>query len=187
MCIKTSHSRVTLIFILISLFMGACSKSADTIAPTEVSRPDWFDISLTDVQTSESFTINVFSGKVLLLETMAMWCPNCTVQANEVRELHELLGNPDDLVSVSLGVDMNEDEASLREYAQEYGFEWHFVVPPLAVARTLGNLYTAQYLNPPLSPMMIIDRDGNVHHLEYGLKETETLKENVEPYLTPSP
>jgi hypothetical protein len=32
--------------------------------------------------------------------------------------------------------------------------------------------------------MMIIDRDGNVHHLEYGLKEVETLREAVEPYLT---
>jgi hypothetical protein len=44
-------------------------------------------------------------------------------------------------------------------------------------------LYTAQYLNPPLSPMLIIDRDGNVHHLEYGLKEAETLQKSVEPYL----
>jgi hypothetical protein len=33
--------------------------------------------------------------------------------------------------------------------------------------------------------MMIIDRDGNVHHLEYGLKKAETLKEKVEPYLEP--
>jgi hypothetical protein len=46
-------------------------------------------------------------------------------------------------------------------------------------------LYTAQYLNPPLSRMMIIDRDGNVHHLEYGLKKAGTLKEKVEPYLNP--
>jgi hypothetical protein len=86
---------------------------------------------------------------------------------------------------VSLDVDLNEDEASLKEYAQEFGFEWRFVVAPLEIQRALGNLYTAQYLNPPLSPMMIIDRDGNVHHLEYGLKEAETLKKNLEPYLTP--
>jgi hypothetical protein len=86
---------------------------------------------------------------------------------------------------VSLDVDVNEDEASLKEYTEEFGFEWHFATAPLEVARALGNLYTAQYLNPPLSPMMIIDRDGNVHHLEYGLKKAETLKEKVEPYLNP--
>lgn len=186
MYIRNQCSYAILCLILIGLFLSACSKTpANAIAPTEVSKPDWFSISLTDAQTGKTFTINDFAGKVVLLETMAMWCPNCTVQANEVRELHKLLGNPDDLISVSLDVDVNEDEASLGEYAQEFGFEWRFAVAPLEVARALGNLYTAQYLNPPLSPMMIIDRDGNVHHLEYGLKKAETLKKILEPYLKP--
>jgi len=116
---------------------------------------------------------------------MAMWCPNCAVQANEVRNLRKLLGNSDELISISLDVDINEDAASLKEYVEGYGFEWHFAVAPLAVARALGNLYSAQYLNPPLSPMLIIDRDGNVHHLEYGTKSAETLQKSIEPYLTP--
>ena len=173
------------LLVLISLFLSTCSTSSTNTAPTEISKPDWFGFSLTDAQTGETFTINDYAGKVVLLETMAMWCPNCTVQAHEVRRLHELLGNSADLVSVSLDVDVNEDQALLKEYTEEFGFEWHFAVAPLEVARALGNLYTAQYLNPPLSPMMIIDREGNVHHLEYGLKEAETLKEKVEPYLTP--
>lgn len=184
MYVKDSRPHVNLLLILISLFLSTCSKPPAN-APTEVSKPDWFGFTLTDAQTAETFTVSDYAGKVVLLETMAMWCPNCIVQAHEVRRLHELLGDPDDLISVSLDVDVNEDEASLKEYAQSYGFKWHFAVAPLEVARALGNLYTAQYLNPPLSPMMIIDRDGNVHHLEYGLKKAETLKEKVEPYLNP--
>ncbi len=160
--------------------------STDRTPPADITPPEWFDIELTDAQTGETFTMNDYAGKVVLMETMAMWCPNCIVQANEVRKLHELLGNPDDLISVSLDVDINEDTASLKEYAGGYGFEWHFAVAPLEVARALGNLYTAQYLNPPLAPMLIIDRNGEVHHLDYGLKEAETLKEIVEPYLTNS-
>lgn len=182
---RTKRSYAFLLLAVISLFLSACSNSSSQTAPTEISRPDWFGFSLTDARTGEAFSINDYAGKVVLLETMAMWCPNCTVQAHEVRQLHELLGNPDDLVSVSLDVDLNEDQASLKKYVEEFGFEWHFAVAPLEVARALGNLYTAQYLNPPLSPMMIIDRDGNVHHLEYGLKKAETLKEKVEPYLNP--
>ena len=92
---------------------------------------------------------------------------------------------PDDLVSVSLDVDLHEDQDTLKEYVEEYGFDWHFAVAPIEVARALGNLYSAQYLNPPLSPMLIIDRNGNVHQLEYGLKRAETLQENLEPHLTP--
>jgi len=164
--------------------MSACGSSQATNTPTaEPATPEWFDMELVDAQTGETFTMNDYAGKVVLLETMAMWCPNCIVQANEIRNLHEALGNPEDLISVSLDVDVNEDSDSLKEYAQGYGFDWHFAVAPLEVARSLGNLYTAQYLNPPLAPMLIIDRNGNVHHLEYGIKDAETLQKAVEPYL----
>jgi hypothetical protein len=112
---------------------------------------------------------------------MAIWCPNCIVQSNEVRKPHKLLGNPDDLISVCLDVDVNEDNASLKEYASRYGFDWHFAIAPLEVARALGNLESAQYLNPPLAPMLVIDREGKVHHLEYGIKDVETFQKFVEP------
>jgi len=173
---------ICLVFVLV---ISACGSAAVTETPVvaESETPEWFSMELTDVQTGETFTMNDYAGKVVLLETMAMWCPNCIVQANEVRELHEVLGDPEDLISVSLDVDLNEDEASLKEYVEGYGFEWHFAVAPLLYARALGTLYTPQYLNPPLSPMLIIDREGNVHHLEYGFKDAETLQKAVEPYL----
>jgi thiol-disulfide isomerase/thioredoxin len=146
--------------------------------------PEWFDMELTDVQTGKTFTMNDYAGKVVLLETMAIWCPNCLMQAGAVQKLHEALGNPEDLISVSLDVDSNDDSASLKEYASQYGLDWHLAVAPLLVERALGNLYSAQYLNPPLSPMLIIDRKGNVHQLEYGIKDVEALQKAVEPYLT---
>ena len=172
--------------ILTGLLLTACGTSSSTTPPeTDTDTPEWFDIELTDVQTGGTFTMNDYAGKVVLVETMAIWCPNCIIQANEVRTLHEILGNPEDLVSVSLDVDVNEDAASLKEYSYGYGFDWHFAVVPLEVARALGNLYTAQYLNPPISPMLVIDRNGEVHHLEYGKKSAQKLLESVEPYLTP--
>ena len=186
MVIRRGRFFASCALVFISLVLTACRASpGNGMAPTEVSKPDWFSIALTDAQTGETFTINDFAGKVVLLETMAIWCPNCALQANQINKLYALLDNPDDLISVSLDVDLHEDVSSLAEYAQEYGFEGHFAVAPLEVDRALANLYTAQYLNPPLSPMMIIDREGNVHHLEYGLKLADALKENLEPYLNP--
>lgn len=170
--------------LILLLLLAACSPSSATDVPTVASdTPAWFSMELTDAQTGKTFTMNDYAGKVVLLETMAMWCPNCVVQAHEVRKLHEALGQPEDLISVSLDVDINEDSESLKEYAGGYGFDWHFAVAPMEVARELGNLYTAQYLNPPLSPMLIIDRKGMVHHLEYGHKDVEILRDAVEPYL----
>jgi thiol-disulfide isomerase/thioredoxin len=179
-----------LLLYCLALLTSACAPvQADVTSvpvspsPVPASPPEWFNMELIDAQTGETFTINDYTGKVILLESMAIWCPNCVVQANEVRNLHQNLGNPEDLISISLDVDINEDTASLKDYAYGYGFEWHFAIAPLKVARALGNLYTAQYLNPPLSPMMIIDRLGGVHHLEYGLKDAELLQKAVEPYL----
>ena len=167
-----------------ALLMSACTakpSSVATVSPT--TTPEWFDMELTDVQTGKTFTMNDYAGKVVLLETMAIWCPGCIIQATQVRKLHEALGSPEDLISVTLDVDSHEDEAALKEYASSYRLDWHFAVAPLLVERALGNLYSAEYLNPPLSPMLIIDRDGNVHQLEYGIKDVEALQKAVEPYL----
>ena len=183
---KTFIHALVLTLILTSFLLTACGTSASTSASEPATvRPEWFDIELTDVQTGETFTMNDYAGKVVLVETMAMWCPNCLFQANEVRKMHKLLDNPDDVVSISLDVDVNEDGPSLKDYTEEYGFEWHFAVAPLEVARALGNLYSAQYLNPPLSPMLIIDRNGEVHQLEYGHKDAESLQKSLEPFLNP--
>ena len=175
----------SLVFVLSACtFTTKTSEPQSNIVPTATVTPDWFNIEMTDVQTGKTFTMNDYAGKVVLLETMAIWCPNCIIQAGQVQKLHQALGNPENLISVTLDVDSNEDETMLKKYVDEWGLDWHFAVAPLLVERALGNLYSAEYLNPPLSPMLIIDRAGNVHQLEYGFKKTETLQKIVEPYLT---
>jgi peroxiredoxin len=157
------------------------SAGSPTVKPT--LDLDWFSMEMTDVNTGETFTMNDFTGKVVIMDTMAMWCPGCLTQAKEISKMLEALGNPEDLVVISLDVDVNEDANTLKKYVEENGLQWRYVVAPLLVARALGNLYTAQYLNPPISPMMMIDREGKVHHLQYGTKSAEALQEFIKPFL----
>ena len=96
--------------------------------------------------------MNDFSGKVVLLETMATWCINCVTEDKEVRRLEALsnsqdLGYSQNLVAVSLDEDFSEDAATLKQYANELGFDWYFAISPLGVDRALGNLYSAEYMN----------------------------------------
>ncbi len=142
-------------------------------------------MDLVDARSGETFALEDFAGQVVLVETMATWCPTCIKQGLEIEALHTALGEPDDLVSISLDVDPNEDQELLKGYVDEFGFEWRFAISPLAVSRALGNLYSAQYLNPPLAPMLLVDREGGVHQIDFGLKDVETLRALVEPYLTP--
>jgi len=145
--------------------------------------PVWFGVTLIDVTTQESFTINDLKGKVILVETLAQWCPNCLKQQKQVLELHELLGENPDFISLGLDIDANEDSASLKAYIDKNGFTWRYAVSPPEVSREIGNLYGNQFLNPPSTPMLIIDRQGEVHLLPFGIKSAEDLLEAIEPYL----
>jgi peroxiredoxin len=138
---------------------------------------------MTDVQTGQTFAMDDFRGSVVLVETMAEWCPTCIEQQREVQAYRSQLSAPDDVVSVSLDIDVHEDAPSLKTYAATHGHGWRFAVAPLEVARALGNLYSAEYLNPPYSPMLVIDRRGAVTSLPYGVKTADFLTTTLEPFL----
>jgi thiol-disulfide isomerase/thioredoxin len=148
-----------------------------------MAAPAWFGVALTNVRSGETFTVNDFKGKVVLVETLAMWCPNCKKQQMQVHALHELLGDNPDFVSIGLDIDANENGADLKTYTDSNGFDWIYAVAPAEVSRELGNLYGAEFLNPPSTPMFIIDRKGEVHPLPFGIKSAEDLLKAIEPFL----
>jgi thiol-disulfide isomerase/thioredoxin len=145
--------------------------------------PAWFGALLTNVSTGESFSINDFKGKVVLVETMAQWCPSCKKQQLEIKKLLEQLGMPADLVTIALDIDPNENRETLMTYAANNGFDWIYAVAPTDISREIGNLYGDQYLNPPSTPILIIDRRGEAHLLPFGIKSSEELIEVIQPLL----
>ena len=163
---------------------------AAMIEPTKeamMETPAWFGASLKDVRSGESFTINDFKGKVILVETMAVWCPTCFRQQQEIKALHEQLGMREDFVSVTLDVDPNEDENVLADYVQQNSqFDWYYAVTGPDIAREIGNAYGDQFLNPPSAPVLVIDRHGVSHPLPFGLKSAEDLQQMIQPYLDES-
>jgi hypothetical protein len=145
--------------------------------------PDWFKVDLVDVNSGETFRIEDLQGKVVLVETMAVWCSNCLRQQREVQDLHAAMGERDDFVSIALDIDPNEDAAKLRGFAEQQGFDWKYVVAPVAVASEIGELYGQQFLNPPSTPILLIDRHGEVEVLPFGIKGAAELQASVEALL----
>jgi hypothetical protein len=146
--------------------------------------PAWFGVSFNDVRGGESFTISDFKGKVVLVETMAVWCSTCYQQQTHIKALYESLGMRDDLVIISLDIDPNEDESVLAGYTQKNSeFGWRYAVAGTDVAREIGNTYGDQFLNPPSAPVLVIDRHGVAHPLSFGLKSAEDLMKAIQPYL----
>ena len=114
---------------------------------------------------------------------MAVWCSNCLRQQREVQALHAALGEREDFISIALDIDPNEDAGILRNFAAQNGFDWHYVVAPAEVASQFGELYGQQFLNPPSTPILLIDRHGGIHTLPFGIKTAAQLQASVESLL----
>jgi cytochrome oxidase Cu insertion factor (SCO1/SenC/PrrC family) len=172
---------------------GNASVAPATAVPTaEVSintpelPPMWLSVKFTDAVTGKDFTINDFKGKVVVIDLMAAWCPNCLAEQKQLKALRDLV-SPDDLVVVTLGTDLYEDAAVLKKYAQDNGFDWRYAVAPLEAMRDIGNLYGALFMDPTLSPTLIVDRQGEIYKMNFGYKKAEDIKEAITPLVKAKP
>lgn len=209
---KTSIFLIVLLFILSACAPAVTSPEAIVVEPTDavvekptkdmqeaetdlpvdkteepaiqpVNTPNWFSLPLINVQTGESFTLNDFNGKVVLVENLAMWCSNCKKQQIQVRALHELLGEREDFVSLGLDIDINENATDLKAYIDINGFDWMYAVASAEISREISALYGAQFLNPPSTPILVIDRNGQAHPMPFGIKSANDLYAFIEPFL----
>jgi thiol-disulfide isomerase/thioredoxin len=137
----------------------------------------WYNTGLKDVRTGEMFMLSDFSGEVILFESFAVWCPTCTRQQKEIKKLHEEIG--DDVISVSLDIDSNEDESQVLRHTNEQGFNWRFAVSPTALTQGLVDDFGVDIVNAPSAPVVLICRDGRAKQLGSGVKKVPELKEAI--------
>lgn len=142
--------------------------------PAVVLEQPWATAPLTDVATGETFRIADLAGKVVILETMAIWCSNCRAQQGDVQVALEQLP-AEGVVYVVLDVDPNEDAASLADYRVDQGFEGRYAIAGTEVARALAAEFGDQFLNPPSTPMLVIGTDGTVTRTEFGHKSPDQI------------
>jgi len=148
------------------------STSAGETSPATPATPAasltqaWATAPLIDVSTGESFRIADHAGKVIIIETMAIWCSNCRTQQVDVQAALARLP-ADDVVYVVLDVDKSEDGDSLAAYRNKNGFQGRYAVAGNDVARALAADFGDQFLNPPSTPMVVVGTDGTVTRTDF--------------------
>ncbi len=160
--------------------------TAEPVEPMEeavMTLPAWYETQLLNVNSGETFRIADHLGKVILVETMATWCSNCLQQQKEVIRVPEYFANNPDFVGVGIDIDLNENEETLRAYTAKHGFDWYYAVASEELALEISSLYGNQFLNPPSTPILIIDRQGNATTLRFGIKPAEDLIQEIEARL----
>lgn len=171
-----------------ALLLAACAPSQPApVQPATTSEetgpPAWLRATLTDARSGDTFSIADFQGKVVLVELMAVWCPLCTDQQLYMAALQGQLGDDLEVVLISLDIDLSENEEILRRYVERQGFTWSFALAPAEVVQEIASRYGIQFLNPPSTPMLLIDRQGNLHPLDFGIKNVDTLMRAINQYL----
>ena len=134
----------------------------------------WAVAQLIDASTGETFRIADYAGKVVLVETMAIWCSSCLAQQRDVQSAMARLP-ADSVVFVVLDVDPNEDAASLAAYREQHGFQGRYAIAGKDVGRALAGEFGDQFLNPPSTPMVVIGTDGTVTRTKFGHKSLDEI------------
>lgn len=172
------HGRMRGLLIAAILVVSACSGTGAPGAGTSATDPDaaWRTAPLVDTRTGDTFTVNDLSGKLVAIEPMAVWCTNCRFQQSEAASALVELADPD-IVYISIGVDPNERPEDLADYAAFWSYDWTFVVADQDVAGSLADAFGPQILSPPSTPLILVDRDGDVVDVHFGIRGATELIE----------
>lgn len=175
------HHRIAIVIVIFglgatALMAGQSPASISDDTDRHETESDWMTTELTDIHTGDTFTIDSLDRPVLV-ETFAVWCTTCTQQQKEMQTLHE---QTDNIVSVSLNIDPNEDVAAIQEHTERYGFDWRYAVAPSAMTQDLIDEFGRSITVAPQAPMILICPDGTTERLPDGVKPAETLRQHVQ-------
>ena len=136
------------------------------------------NIELKDIRTQETFKISDFSNKPVLLESFAVWCPTCTRQQQEIKKLHDEIG--DEVISISLDTDPFEDESIILQHLNSNGFNWYYAISPVELTQALIDEFGVDIVNAPQAPVVLICDGEKARQLGSGIKSVDKLKEEIE-------
>ena len=132
--------------------------------------PEWELLDLQGARVSSS----EFTGKVVVLNFWATWCPPCVHEIPgfiEVQEEYE----EDGVVIVGVSLDQ-AGPAVVEKFAERYGINYPVVMGDRAVVQAYGNIQA-------LPTTFVIDREGNVRFGNPGYMDKTTLERIIKPLI----
>jgi thiol-disulfide isomerase/thioredoxin len=124
---RNSVTLGSLLFIIIVAGYSLAQTQAGSSARLyQVPNSAWKSAPLTDANSGKSFTLGNFSGKVVVLQFMAVYCQYCFAEARQLVSVQQsFAGNTqasNQVVVVSVDVDPNENLAQLQSYVSQNHF-----------------------------------------------------------------
>ncbi len=126
------------------------------------------DLSLTDLD-GNSVSLSDFRGRAVFINFWATWCPGCRVEMPEIEAVHQEYKDKDVVV---IGVDIREDEDTVRRYIERGGYSWTFVMD------TTGEV-TMNYRIIAIPTSFFLDEEGVITAIKTGAITKKSMESRL--------
>ena len=129
--------------------------------------PEW-ELILAD---GSILPLSDLEGKFVLIDLMATWCSSCTIQNARLIEINNNFDS-EDLVVISLTVDIADTVAMIAEYQDSRELPWTHGLDP-------SQAFTNYFKVSSIPTMIIIDSDGLFRWKHVGLWSVDDMSETL--------
>ncbi len=126
------------------------------------------DFTLTNL-AGQPVALSDYSGKVILVNFWATWCPSCISELPDYEQVYQRYGGQADDFVV-LGVNLQEGQTQVEDYVTGLGLTF-----PVLLDED-GHVTTRQYQVTGMPASFIIDRRGVIFYRHLGPMSVETLQ-----------
>ncbi|MDP3789100.1 MAG: TlpA disulfide reductase family protein [Candidatus Omnitrophota bacterium] len=161
------NKNVILILLAGMILIAGCSTAGET---TSKKAPDF---SLQDIN-GKTVRLSDYSGKVIILNFFATWCPPCR---EEIPDFIELVNTTDKERFVIIGISVEKgDEGTVRKFAAAKKINYPVLVDDGLVSKTYGPISS-------IPTTFIIDRNGNITEKIIGSRTKTEFEGRIKPLL----
>ncbi len=164
----------SLLLALAILVIGSTISGCNSGTPTATSptKKPGFDFAVEDLD-GKAVRVSDHLGKAVVVNFWAIWCGPCR---SEMPDLNAVYRQYRDKGVVVLAVNVTEDSAAIKSYAQQQGL----VLP---ILRDVGNAVGRALKIDALPTTFFIDREGQLRRKTIGAMRREFMVEQIEALL----
>lgn len=149
------------LFYLCVRHRGASNRGPDALAAAPA-------ITFTDL-SGDIINLSSYKGKVLLINFWAAWCTPCREEIPQFVALEEKYRARG---FQSIGISMDDPEASLRDFCREYKVNYPVAMGNQQIAEQFGGVLG-------LPTTFLIGRDGLIHARHAGTTDLPKLEQEI--------
>jgi cytochrome c biogenesis protein CcmG/thiol:disulfide interchange protein DsbE len=160
------RTRKIFVFVLILFTLGACSQGS----AMEIGKkaPEF---SLPDIE-GKTVSLSDFSGKVVILDFFAVWCPPCKQEVPDFIELEKAYGGKG-FAMIGAALAKLPDAG---KFVREFGINYPVLIDDGKVSALYGPIRS-------IPTTFIIDRDGNIAKMYIGFRPKEVFENDIKELL----